>query len=485
MPTKPNFPPAHQFDMFHEISEKWRLGRSTWGLPVPSTYAIVKRQRPGTDRATSCMPSLLLVTAAFAPSQWIGARRPERMALHLPRLGWQVTVLTLHPAYVPPLDSNLRYVGDAELVHTHAAMPRLAARKLRDLSHRWLPKRAQSTVVTQGLGAGDRPPPQPTLARWGGHLDHVVRQVEFPDEHIGWAPFAYAAVRGRRFDVVLATIPPFSAAVVAQRLAHHCQAKSVIDYRDSWTEVVALAGDDAATHRHRQAEDKLLGQADLVVGVTPTLVDRLQPRTHAPVAFIPNAIDDPLPAAPLPDHPRIAYVGSLAYGRDLQPIFRAMASLRQDHGTTVRCSYAGPHAALAMAQATEASVADLLDVQGQITLQAALQLVDGANAGVVISSPGYEYAWPGKIFEILGRGRPLLAMGPADSEVVRMPRQFGLGWGHTPTDHQGLLATLRAIAAGQSPDLAAIAQFSAAATMRDLAAALQQVLAAPPRHLHS
>ena len=449
------------------------------------TYAMVKRQRPRAGRATSCMPSLLLVTAAFAPSQWVGARRPERMALHLPRLGWQVTVLTLRPAYVLPLDPNLRYSGAAELVHTHAVMPRLAARKLRDLSQIWPPKRPQPTAVAQGLAAGDRSLPQPRLARWVGQLDHAVQQVEFPDEHIGWAPFAYAAMRGRRFDVVLATIPPFSTAVVAQRLARHCHAKLVIDYRDSWTEVVALAGDDAATQRHRHAEDKLLGQADLVVGVTPTLVDRLQPRTHAPVTFIPNAIDDPLPAAPLPDHPRIAYIGSLAYGRDLQPIFRAMATLRQDHGTTVRCSYAGPHAALAIAQATEASVADLVDVQGQITLQSALQLVDGAHAAVVISSPGYEYAWPGKIFEILGRGRPLLAIGSADSEVMRMPRQFGLGWGHTPADHQGLVATLRAIAAGQSPDLAAIAQFSAAATMRDLAAALQQILAAPPRHLHS
>lgn len=419
------------------------------------------------------MRRLLLVTAGFAPCQWIGARRPERMARWLPELGWQVTVLTLRPFYTPPVDAALRATGNFETLRTHAWMPRQAARNLRDRGSKGAP----------ASGSGKR---QATswLARAKLRANSALQSMEFPDEFVGWRPFAQAAVARRQFDVVLATLPPVSCGPLAVRLARQTGAKLALDYRDSWAEVCGMGADAALQDRHRREEDAVLAAAGLLIGVTPTVADRLRARSTAPVAFIPNAVDDDSPKAPLPAQPSLTYAGSLAYGRDLAPIFSAMAELRAQSGLALRLSYAGPHSALCRQQAAERGVADLIDDHGQLPVQGALRLVDAASAAVVISSPGYEYAYPGKIFEILGRQRPILALGPPQSEVVRLPRQFALGWSHTPDDRAGLLATLRAIASGAPADLSGIAQFSPAATMRDLARALDALAGGEPAQPH-
>ena len=415
------------------------------------------------------MPSLLIVTAAFAPCQWVGARRPERMARHLPARGWEVCVLTVLPQYTPPVDNALHYVGPAEVLRTHAVLPRMALRSVRDRLH------AGRKSAAAPANPNQRPRPTSLIAR-AGRL--AGRWLEFPDEWIGWAPFALRAVRGRRFDAVLATVPVFSAGLIAQRLAKRCGAKLAIDYRDSWTEVVALDQDAATTRRHQNAEDMLLTQTQLVVAVTPTIGDRLHARCPVPVAVVPNAIDDTGPPAPWPTEARLAYVGSLAYGRDLAPVLQAMGQLRQTQGIAVRLTYAGGDAPLALQQAEAHGVADLLDAHGPVSQARALQLVDAARAGIVISAPGYEYAYPGKIFEILGRQRPIVAIGPADSEVVRLPQRCEVGFGHAAGDVAGLVQTLAKLAASAAPQLRGAVQFTPQATMDQLDGALRTMLAA-------
>jgi glycosyltransferase involved in cell wall biosynthesis len=394
------------------------------------------------------MPSILLVAAAFAPSKQIGGRRAERMAVFLARHGWQVTVLAMHASYMPPEDPSLHFVAaGVEVLRTHALTPR-----------RFL--RAGVAAIRGPARPVPNRPAGPTVAlrqrSWARRqMAWLLDRFDFPDEVAGWRPFAKAAVRGRRFDVVLGSLPPISSGPLAAELARLTGARLVLDYRDPWTELRALWDSPRDLDRHRRLEDACLAQAALVIAVTPTLCRWLHQRSGRPVELVTNGFDAPVyPQFAPPVLPaRLVYAGSLAYGRDLKPLLRAMALLRlDDNPSELQLIYAGTEGAGLLAQARELGVADAVTDVGEQTSAAALALLDGALAGVVVVSPDFQYAYPGKVFEILGRARPLLVLAPQGCDAAELTIHHGVGWSHAPEDVAGLAATLRRALAGEMPE---------------------------------
>lgn len=398
------------------------------------------------------MPSLLLVSASFAPSRLIGGRRAERLAACLTEAGWQVTVLTTHPMYAPPTDPKLLPPPGVEVVRAQAVMPRAWLRALRTSAER-LRKREQPA-----RGSGDQPLPPTAQPRMRRLLDWSLAALEFPDEYAGWRPVAEAAMRGRRFDVVLGTMPPFTDAVIAGSLARRMRARLVLDFRDPWTEAIQDAPgiDEATCARHRRMEDALLTAADLVVGVSPTHCAWLSARTGTEVILARNGYDpadevqQPQVLAARPLH--LVYAGSLAYGRDLRPVFAAMASLRPRLGATdLRLTYAGDSGAAVRAWAEAAQVADAIDDLGEVGVAQARQLVDSANLCVVRVSEAYGHAIPAKLYDIAARRRPVLLVGPANCDAAQLVRELALGWACASDDVPGIAAALAAAAAGEWP----------------------------------
>jgi len=58
---------------------------------------------------------------------------------------------------------------------------------------------------------------------------------------------------------------------------------------------------------------------------------------------------------------------------------------------------------------------------------------------------------PGKLFEILAAGTPLLLLSPEDADVAAICREHRLGWHHVPTDVDGIVTSLRRALAGEAP----------------------------------
>jgi hypothetical protein len=288
--------------------------------------------------------------------------------------------------------------------------------------------------------------------------------LEFPDPMVGWIPAARRAVRGRRFDVVLATTPPFTAAVLGRRLAESMRAKLVLDYRDPWTESPGLVANEEVSEalraRHRRLEDRGLKRADLVVGVSRTICRWLEGRTSSPVAFIPNAFDPAAAKAPIRSEGELVYLGSLSYGRSLGALLR-IAAEAPDLGRPV-VAYAGPHGAEFRRQAAAAGASGRVRDLGEVSRADALAVLRGAKAGVVVVSDRYGYTLPGKMFDVIAADRPILLLGPSEAEASVTVRRHGLGWSHAPADDDGLRATVRAILDGARPQAADLGDFDAA-----------------------
>ena len=78
-------------------------------------------------------------------------------------------------------------------------------------------------------------------------------------------------------------------------------------------------------------------------------------------------------------------------------------------------------------------------------------LFRSALAAVVVVTPRYEYMLPGKLFDVVASGTPILLVAPADADVTTICRDHGLGWQHVPGDVDGIAASLQQALAGARP----------------------------------
>jgi len=285
-------------------------------------------------------PRLLIVSAIFPPSRKIGARRPERFARHLVQRGWDVTVLTLRESYAQPLNEGWTPPPGVSIVRTRAFMPGDALRGAADALHRLGARGGQRPIDGEraedhvgAFPAAPGPAARATARPLRDAFWRALSRAEFPDRWIGWKPFALAATRGLRFDAVLATLPPYSPALIARRLARRDSAIFAMDYRDPWTEAPRTGWDPALyahlIERHRRVEDACLRSADLVLATSRTICRWLAPRAGIEPVFAPNSFDS-RDASPRTRSRTLVYSGSLAYGRSLEPVLTAMARLSND-----------------------------------------------------------------------------------------------------------------------------------------------------------
>jgi glycosyltransferase involved in cell wall biosynthesis len=188
----------------------------------------------------------LIVTYYFPPSGGIGYERTLKYATYLPESGWEPVVLTVRDAGYGLRDpeSIRRIPRGLAVVRTRSAEPA----KLR----RWLGGLLRALLRPFGRGgrrdaaptasAAAAVPSSPSSARaprlLGGIWQAAIAFLLFPDEQVGWIPFARRA--GRRIvetgeiDVVYSTSFPISSHVIAGRLARRAGRPWVADFRDPW-----------------------------------------------------------------------------------------------------------------------------------------------------------------------------------------------------------------------------------------------------------
>lgn len=379
---------------------------------------------------------VLLVAYRFPPQSGGGVLRPHKFAKYLTRAGVRVTVLTVGPVsgQMPPdLPSDVRIVQIPE----GGLMPRL--RRLPKAKNRSPLKIRNRALVLARLG----------LFNW-----------MVPDEHAGWiGPATAAASRAelKDVDVVLATGGPWSDFFVGEGLARRLGVPLVFDYRDPWTTGPPgwpYAPGLRARPQARANERRLAGKASMIVSAhagLPALLEKtlelpgLSERCH----WIPNGYDseDFLGIQPRSsDRFTLTWTGSLYAGRSLEPVFRALAELGREGKIPldrVKLQIYGVPPDRVRAQCADPTLRANLDAPGDVPHDQALAAILGStlNLLVDISYDGPVMHTPGKLYEYLAAGRPVLSLSP-EGVQADLIRQAEGGWVVRPDDHAGLRAAL-------------------------------------------
>jgi glycosyltransferase involved in cell wall biosynthesis len=418
---------------------------------------------------------VLMIAHHFPPAGGSGANRALAFARYLPDHGWTPTVLTPGVAWALHRD-------DRQLFELPPGLRLVRTRS-------WEPRPAVRTEASEHAAA----PRPPFMTALRTHVGHLKR---FPDAHIGWVPFALAAARGERFDLAYSSSGPYSSHLVGLMLKRLTGKPWVAELRDGWYRWNRAIFPDYPAWRdvlERRLEGAALRAADRVILVTDRMSSAFRcqfPDLRAEhFTVLPNGFD-PAQFAPLTRASRptweLLHAGSLYYGRSLAAFVAATNQLLvRDPGFArdFRLHLVGTLDASARAELAVSRLgADRLRLSGQLDHRATIEAMSSADALLLVANttPGADATVPGKLFEYLAVGRPILAIAPRDSSTADLLRQTGGGWLAAADDPEQIACVL--LRAYNTRDATAanpeqVARFDRRVLSGDLARVFDQVVA--------
>lgn len=387
---------------------------------------------------------LLVVANPYPPMVSAGTTRIVRFLRHLPKHGWEPTVLAARAEGAAPSPPGVRVFR----------APVLFPRRL--------------------LGGGPR-------------SSRVTRWICVPDPYAGWVgPAVYGGrrlLRAERFDAIFSSSPRPSVHLVAAALAGASGLPWLADYRDPWsTYQFRTYPTRAHWSAHRRLEAWALRHAAAASAVNQPIVDDLVERHPwlAGHAFVvPNGFDRA-------EHPEdvslgegfwLVHTGRL-YGREQQVrgFLTALAALPPD----VRVLFVGVDESRVLPEARRLGVEARVRVEPFVPHGRALGYQRAAHALLLVNGRRPE-SMSSKVFEYLDAGRPVFAISPAGSAARVLFAEVGGGTCVLPDDDMArpLAAFVEAVRRRAAPVANGVAldRYEAGRITADLVAVLDALAA--------
>ena len=416
----------------------------------------------------------------FPPAGGSGSNRALAFTRYLPEYGWQPTVITPGAAWAANRDEELlqEVPEGVRVVRTRSWEP--------------APARSPQTVTRETANRTS----QPTPATLKSHLGHLKR---FPDAHAGWLPFALAAARRQPYDVAYSSSGPFTSHVLGLILRRITRKPWVAELRDGWYRWNRAIFPDYPAWRdglERRLEAAAIRSADRVILVTDRMAEAFRrqyadlPAAHFGV--VSNGFDPLQFAQPAPPEAQggwhVLHAGALYYGRSLASFLQAarhLVNTDRAFAEDFRLTLLGTLDAAARREVDASGLGSRVQRLDQAEHVAAIRAMRSADALLLVANttPGAEATVPGKLFEYLAVGRPVIAVAPAESSSADVLDATGGGWLAAADSVEAITCTLRQAYAERErrSSAAEIARFDRRRLAGDLAHVFDEVTAGATR----
>ncbi|HYE73817.1 MAG TPA: glycosyltransferase [Blastocatellia bacterium] len=390
----------------------------------------------------------------------MGARTCSQIARQLPLHGWDPIVLTVHEQYIESAyleqhrslpDPHLTVIRTGKLLH-----PLSIYRWLNSLRQDETAQHSDSTMKSSELSQDEK----------GFLRRQALSLLSTPDMHTGWIfPAILAgrrAIRRSQAEHIFSSGPYWTAHLIGYALARLTDLPWTAHFRDPWfTGAEAKKMTEVWPRLDAALERMVVKRADAVVCVTEahTALLRQKYREFPAEKFttISNGFDNSewisLPSAiesikQKNDRFTITYAGQLYMNRSPLPLFRALRILI-DAGEIVQekvqidligwCDLSEGQQVTEMI--AENGLGDCVNITGPRGRAETLERLIKSDL-LLLLAEDLTMQIPGKTFEYLKAGRPILAL-TGEGAVAQLLRQTGGGWVVNPADEIGLQNALR------------------------------------------
>ena len=375
---------------------------------------------------------VLIISYYWPPTGGSGVQRWVKFSKYLPSEGWQPVIYTpLNPEAITTDESLSGEIPpEVEVVKRKIVEPYNIYRSLISLG-----KKSKTA-------SGEVNPINSQKKTFIQKVSMWIRGNLFiPDPRCTWigpsVRFLEKYLKEHPVDVIVSTGPPHSMHLIALKLARRTGLPWVADVRDPWTKMfyfkhLGLNGFSQA--RHRKLEKKVLDNASVVVAVSPLVQEEFRQMTSTDVALITNGFDpcDFDVDAREDGYFNITHTGLFAADGNPETLWKVLRDkCREDDlfKSRLRIRLAGKTDKQIIESIRNASLSENLVDCGYIPHIQAVREQKGATLLILPlrKEPEYRATLPGKLFEYLASGRPVLGIGQKDGAMARILDETSAG----------------------------------------------------------
>ena len=398
---------------------------------------------------------VLIIAYYFPPLGMGGVQRVSKFVKYLPSFGWEPVVLTVKDIdYFSHDDSLLKELpGSTKIYRTGSLDPlrliylikktlriktsapkRVALRNSKEgKTKRFFPiqKRGQNDTLFFSFSRSRRFSPVLKFA------DLFL----FPDNKIGWLPFALIKgikiCRKEKIDLLFSTSPPLTCHLVGFFLKKFTGISWVADYRDTYFSNQEVKNPISLRKALLKSLQKFfLKDADGVISVNQTIAQHLR-ETHPPagkIEVITNGYDQEdfkVEVKKNKDNFRIIYFGTFNPDCPAEPFLKALSNLLHQgkiDQNKIRFILVG----ISIGMNTEVLIEryglkEIAELRGYLSHREGIEELVDSDLALLTVSQSAPVISTGKIYEYLGAQKPVLAIAPQDGEAAKLIQSLGAG----------------------------------------------------------
>lgn len=394
------------------------------------------------------LKKFLLITYYWPPAGGAGVMRWAKMSKYISQFGWQPVVYTPLNGEVPVHDESLvkEIPNDIEVIRTPIWEPygfykAFLGRKKKEKLYSGFINESKKASISQKISV------------------FIRGNFFIPDARMFWIKpsvrYIKKYLRDHQVEAIISTGPPHSMHLIAEKIHHATGIPWIADFRDPWTNIdfyQDLHLTPFADARHKSLEKKVLKNATRVVAVTWRSRDEFKELSDRDdISVIPNGFDeadfDLNAPITLDDKFTLVHIGSMNKDRNplgLWPALKSVLDESEELRSKLHIKLVGP---------VDFSVRESIEMSNLQSYVSFIEFIPHTEAVVlqqqaqllllmINNSPNAKTIIPGKLYEYLGSGRPILAIGPRDSDSAKVIELTHGGVVHDFNDLEGLKARI-------------------------------------------
>lgn len=382
---------------------------------------------------------VLIITYYWPPAGGPGVQRWLKFVKYLPDFDMIPYV------YVP---ENPSYpIQDAGLLREVSEQAIVIKKKIRE-PYQWaaLFSKKSTQKISSGIIPAARK--QSVLQKF---LLWVRGNIFIPDARFLWVKpsvhFLKKYIENEGITTIITSGPPHSLHLIGQQLRASMQVKWIADFRDPWTTIgyhKALKLSRYAAKIHRDLERQVLQSADHILVTSPTTKEEFSALTSRPISVITNGYDtEEVPPQTLDTSFTLAHIGSFLSDRNPTILWEVLAELVHENpqfATDFSLKLIGKISEEVLQSISHHKLDAYVNNLGYVAHDEAVanQRKSQVLLLIEIDSPDTRSIIPGKLFEYMVSGRPIVALGPKGSDFAEIVQSTNTGTFFTYTEKDAL-----------------------------------------------
>lgn len=377
------------------------------------------------------MKKCLIISYYFPPSGGPGVQRVLKFVKYLPEFGWEPVVLTVDEGDYPARDESLlkEIPSSLKVYRTSILEPYKFYRKVTgkapgsavDVNN--IPKKGEKKKISEAIA-------------------EFVRATFFiPDARVGWllnaVNEAKQIIKREQIEAIYSSSPPYTCAVIARNLHRATSLPWVAGFRDPWTGFLSTPKRWILPRMLDEYLERTCFEEATRVEVAwrGILMDLHAKYPEVPVekvVHLPNGFDSTdFPSVEYKRNQKwtITYAGSMYGVRNPKTFLQAVANLihtKQIDPEKICLKFIGRFGAEILEMFQEPTVAQCIETISYLPHGESIKhlMTSDSLLLVVDEYAGGEEIVPGKVFEYIGAGRPIIAIAHegAIAELLRETR---------------------------------------------------------------